>query len=147
MVTYLRMQNIEKLVHIAFLLGKARVAPLKPITIPCLELTDAVVAARVDKKLQSKLQLPLTKSTFWTVSTLVLKYIKNEDKRFQTFIANRMTTVRDFSNVSQWKYVPTSQNPADDASRGLKAENLASERWIEGPGFLWEPEENGQHAL
>lgn len=140
-VTYLRIQNSERLVHVAFLFSKARVAPLKPITIPRLELTAAVVAARVDKRLQSELQLPLKESTFWTDSTSVLKYIKNEDKRFQTFVANRVTTIRDSSNVSQWKYVPTSQNPADDASRGLKAENLANQRWIEGPGFLWEPEE------
>ncbi len=76
-VTYLRMQNIEKLVHVALLFGKARVAPLIPITIPCLELTAAMVAVRVDKKLQSVLQLPLTESTFWTDSTSVLKYIKN----------------------------------------------------------------------
>lgn len=87
------------MVHVAFLFGKARVAPLKPITIPRLELTAAMVAVRVDKMLQSELQLPLTESIFWTDSTSVLKYIKNEDKRFQTFVANRVTTIRDSSDV------------------------------------------------
>lgn len=57
-------------------------------------------------------QLPLKKSNFWTDRTPVLNYIKNEDKRFQTFVANR-----DNSDVSQRRYIPISQNPANDASR------------------------------
>ncbi|XP_062415351.1 uncharacterized protein LOC134107519 [Pungitius pungitius] len=139
--TYLRMQNMDGRVHVAFLFGKARVSPLKPVTIPRLELTAAVVAVRVDKMFRSELQLPLKKTCFWTDSTSVLKYIKNEDRRFQTFVANRVTTIRDNSEVDQWRYVPTSLNPADDASRGLKAEDLVKQRWIEGPEFLREPEE------
>lgn len=99
--SYLRMQNMEERVYVAFLFGKSRVAPLKPVTIPRLELTAAVVAVRVDKMLQSELQLPLKKACFWTDSTSVLKYIKNEDRRFQTFVANRVTTIRDNSEVEQ----------------------------------------------
>lgn len=114
------------MVHVAFLFGKARVAPLKPITIPHLELTTAVVAVRMDKMLQAELQLPLKKSSFWTDSTSVSKYIKNEDKRFQTFVANSVTIIRDNSDVSQWRYILTSQYPADDALRGIKAEKLVS---------------------
>nr|XP_061785759.1 uncharacterized protein LOC133576497 [Nerophis lumbriciformis] len=141
-VTYLKMENTQKVVHVAFLFGKARVAPLKPVTIPRLELTAAVVAVRVDKMLQAELQLPLEKSVFWTDSTSVLKYIKNEDKRFKTFVANRVTTIRDHTDVSQWRYISTTKNPADDASRGLKAEDLVKQRWIGSPMFLWEPKEN-----
>ena len=140
------MENTEKVIHVAFLFGKARVAPLKPVTIPRLELTAAVVAVRVDKMLQAELQLPLRKSVFWTDSTSVLKYIKNEDRRFQTFVANRVTTIRDHSDVSQWRYVPTSQNPADDASRGLKAEDLVKQKWIGSPTFLWQPKERWPEA-
>lgn len=139
--TYLRMQNIEEMVHVAFLFGKARVTPLKPITIPRLELTAAVVAVRVDKMLQSELQLPLKKSNFWTDSTSVIKYINNEDRRFQTFVANRVSTIRDNSDVAQWRYISSKKNPADEASRGLTVDNfLAGRRWIEGPDFLGKPE-------
>lgn len=56
------------------MLGKARVAPLKQVTIPHLELTAAVLAVQVDTKLRAELQLPLEKSCFWTDSTSVLKY-------------------------------------------------------------------------
>lgn len=140
-VTYIRMQSMDKRIHVSFLYGKARVAPLKPVTIPRLELTAAVVAVRVDKMLQTELQLPLMKACFWTDSTSVLKYIKNEDRRFQTFIANRIATIRSSSEVSQWRYVPSTLNPADDASRGTKVDGLWKQRLMESPEFLWEPEE------
>jgi len=41
-------------------------------------------------------------------------------------------------NTEQWRYVDTKDNPADDASRGLGANELIrSERWWNGPNFLW----------
>ncbi len=113
-VTYIRLQNDRNEVHTAFALGKSRVSLLKQVTIPCLELTAAVLLIKVDKMLLSELQLPLEKSQFWTDSTAVLKYIKNENKRFKTFVANRVTTIREVSDVDQWRYIPTAQNPADD---------------------------------
>lgn len=135
-VTYLRLQN-DTSIHVAFVLGKARVTPLKQITIPRLELTAAVLAVRVDQMLKAELQLTLEPSRFWTDSMSVIKYIKNEDKRFHTFVANRVSTIREVTEVSQWGYINTKDNPADDASRGLKAEELlADNRWIDGPRFL-----------
>lgn len=136
-VTYLRMQNNSNSIHVSFILGKARVAPLKQVTIPRLELNAAALAVQVDTMLRVELQLPLEKSCFWTDSTSVLKYIKNEDRRFQTFMAIQRAT-----DVSQWRYVHTTQNPADQASRGLTVDHLLTNwRWIEGPEFLWEAEE------
>lgn len=140
-VSYLRMQNGEH-IHVASVLGKARVAPLKQMTIPRMELTAAVLAVRVDRMLQAELQLCLEKSVFWTVSTSVLKYIRDEDKRFHTVVANRISAIREASDISQWRYIPTAQNPADDASRGLRVEHLLTQnRWIEGPEFLGKAEE------
>ena len=88
-VSYLRLEKDDS-VQVSFLLGKARVAPLKQTTIPRLELTAAVLAVRFDKMLQKELQLKLEKSVFWTDSTTVLKYICNETRRFQTFVANSL---------------------------------------------------------
>ncbi|KAK0154145.1 hypothetical protein N1851_003769 [Merluccius polli] len=69
-VSYLRLEKNSK-VHVAFMMGKARVVPLKQTTIPRLELTAAVLAVRVDSMLQKELQLKLEKSVFWTDSTTV----------------------------------------------------------------------------
>ncbi|XP_062414254.1 uncharacterized protein LOC119220564 [Pungitius pungitius] len=140
-VSYVRLEKDHK-VHVAFLVGKARVAPLKQTTIPRLELTAAVLAVRVDKMLRKELQLKLEKSIFWTDSTTVLKYISSETRRFHTFVANRTSFIRDTVDVEQWRYVSSKENPADEASRGMGAEDfLKGRRWINGPQFLHMPKE------
>ncbi|XP_078032247.1 uncharacterized protein LOC144467474 [Epinephelus lanceolatus] len=140
-VSYLRLEKDDR-VQVAFLLGKARVAPLKQTTIPRLELTASVLAVRVDKMLQKELQLNLEKSVFWTDSTTVLKYICKGTRRFQTFVANRVSIIREAADADQWRYVGSKENPADDASRGMRAENfLKGRRWINGPKLLCEPKE------
>ena len=122
-VSYLRLEKDHK-IQVAFLMGKARVAPLKQTTIPRLELTAAVLAVRIDKMLRKELQLMLEKSVFWTDSTTVLKYIANETKRFHTFVANRTSVIREASDIEQWRYVSSKENPADDTSRGMKAQDF-----------------------
>ena len=69
-------------------------------------------------------------------------YIANEEKRFHTFVANRVAAIQEVTSPTQWKHVGTKQNPADEASRGLSAEALLkNKRWLTGPDFLWNPEE------
>ena len=101
------------------MLGKARVAPLKQTTIPRLELVAAVVAVGVDRMLRKELDITLNSSTFWTDSQTVLKYVANKDTRFCTFVANRISVIRENIDVTQWKFIGTKLKPADLASRGV----------------------------
>ena len=64
----------------------------------------------------------------------MLRYVNNEATRFQTFVANRIVTIREATTPFQWRYVDTHSNTADEASRGVSADSL--ERWINGPSFL-----------
>ena len=114
-VTYLRITDHHGNVKCSFVMGKSRLAPLKPVTIPRMELSAAVIATRLDNISRKELSLPIDQSFFWTDSTCVLRYIENQDKRFQTFVANRVATIHDASTPSQWHYVNTHSNPADDA--------------------------------
>ena len=72
----------------------------------------------------SSLDIPIDASYFWNDSEAVLKYIVNDRIRFQTFVANHMAVIRDATEVDQWHYVSSAQNPANDASIGLRAKQL-----------------------
>ena len=115
-------------------MGKSRLAPIKPVTIPRMKLSAAFVSTKLGKMARN--ELPINESFVWTDSILdcVLRHVENTSKRFQTFVANRNATIHDASSPTHWNYVDTHSNPADGASRGVPSNSL--QRWIEGPDFL-----------
>ena len=140
-VVYQRLCDNQGHIHCSFLIGKARLAPIKPVTIPRLELTAATVSVRLGEMMKKELNDKPDTTQYHTDSTTVLRYIKNDQKRFQVFVANRVQLIRNHSSPDQWRYVDTKENPADDASRGLDAKTLIEQqRWLTGPEFLWQPE-------
>ena len=139
--TYVRLTNSVDKVHCSLVMAKARVVPLKPVTVPRLELTAAVLAVKVSSLLRRELDFPDMREFFWTDSTVVLGYINNESRRFHVFVANRVQQIRDHTEPNQWHHVKTSENPADSVSRGLTAEEFVQNScWLRGPDFLWKDE-------
>ena len=92
------------------------------------------------------LEYHIDREYFWTDSNVVLGYIRNESRRFHVFVANRVQEVQDSTSIDQWKYIESKENPADEASRGMKAQELLGCRWITGPAFLWKKEDQWQTA-
>ena len=91
--------------------------------------------------LSCELSLMIQDSVFWTDSMIVLQYIYSCSKRFQTFVANRLSVIHNGSMPRQWRKVGTKDNPADDVSRGLnRFEMIFNHRWKQGPEFLWQDE-------
>ena len=123
-VLYLCLTNDKQDRSCSFVMGKSRLSPLKTVTIPRLELPAAVLATKLDKSIKKEIDILINQSVFWTDSTCVVSYIASTDKRFHTFVANRVSSIRKASFPSQWNYVDTKSNPADDASRGLQVEEL-----------------------
>ena len=134
--SYVRLVEDKGQIHCSLIMGKARVAPLKMVTIPRLELTAAVVSVKVSDMLRQELQYERAEDIFWTDSKVVLGYIRNDSKRFHVFVANRVQQIRDQTSPTQWRHVETKCNPADDASRGITAKE-----------FLWTPEDQWPQSL
>lgn len=108
--------------HYSLVMGKARVAPTKIVTIPRLELTAAVTSAAVSNMLREELKID--EKCYWTDSHVVLGYINNEVQRFHVFVANRVQRIREITDTRQWHYIDTGENPTDHASRSLKVADL-----------------------
>ena len=82
-----------------FVFGKSRVTPLKPVSVPRLELIAAVLAAKISQFVIRECDFKFSRVFLWTDSTVVLRYINNTSTRFKTFIANRKEIIHSLTNV------------------------------------------------
>lgn len=134
---YVRSVSSTGEVLVRLLLAKSRVAPIKPTTIPRLELCGAVVGTRLYDKAVTSLRLKVNSVTFWTDSTIVLGWLKMMPNKLQPFVRNRVAEILDRTGNSSWRHVPTEYNPADYISRGVDINVLQSlDSWWSGPKFL-----------
>ena len=75
--------------ELAFVLDKARVAPMKVMTVPKLELQAALLAARLKQDICRALTVKVNRVFMWTDSTTVLQWLNSATKH-PIFIANRV---------------------------------------------------------
>lgn len=90
-------------------MGKSRVAPLKQITIPRMQLTAATLAVHINRMVGAKMHNACQTSLLDT-STAVLECAKNKTMQFQTFVANRASVISEATCDSQWKYYMSTQS-------------------------------------
>ena len=118
----------------SIVMAKTRVAPLKELTLPQLELMAAVVGARLAQHIRSTLDCKTI--TMWSDSQIVLHWLKSS-KTLKRFISNRVKEIQTITRSSIWRYCPTSDNPADLLTRGITIEQYKSSiMWRNGPHWL-----------
>ena len=129
-VAYIRKGN-----QIAFVMAKTRVAPLKKLSLPRLELMVAKVGANLAAFLQNSLtkNSPNLQVFLWSDSQIVLHWL-HSSKTLSQFVSNRIQEIKGLFPPSTWRYCPTSDNPADLLTRGVGADQLQlSTTWLHGP--------------
>ena len=136
-VAYLRTTDSKGEVHISLVASKTRVAPIKRLTIPRLELCGAHLLATLLEHVRLTLNIPVDDVHAWTDSTIVINWLDGNPRRFRTYVGNRISFILDRLPPSRWNHVPGEQNPADCASRGVFPQELIEhELWWRGPAWL-----------
>lgn len=130
---YLRTEQHDGTITTDLIMGKSRVAPLKRISIPRLELLAALIGARMTRFVRKELRAGDLKAMLWTDSMCVLHWLKTS-KELSVFVGNRITEIKGEDDI-EFRYVPTSENPADLATRGVSLQDLSS-LWWQGPSCL-----------
>ncbi|XP_022165783.1 uncharacterized protein LOC111030548, partial [Myzus persicae] len=124
----------------AVLVGsKTKLAPMKPLTIPRLELNAAVLLARwlgcIKRVLDPHLKIVGTYG--WTDSMIVLSWLTVPHTSFKVYVSNRIHQIRTIVPDCKWSHIESANNPADCASRGVMPSELTKlSLYWQGPAIL-----------
>ena len=107
------------------------------MSIPRLKLSAAVLLARLLQRIKSEAPWPLSTTHAWTNSRVVLAWLQRHPSHWTVFVANRVSEIQTTLPATAWRHVPTRDNTADCASRGIHPRDLIlHELWWQRPKGL-----------
>ncbi|XP_075161353.1 uncharacterized protein LOC142234153 [Haematobia irritans] len=132
-VCYLRVR-FGTFITVSMVMAKNKVSPLKPISIPRLELQAAVLGIRMVQKVRQVDGIKVEKCYYWSDSKTVLRWLRMDPRKFRPFVMHRVGEILEHSQVDQWMWIKSKFNPADLATKVNT--NIDSSFWLFGPEFL-----------
>ncbi|XP_062549874.1 uncharacterized protein LOC134214528 [Armigeres subalbatus] len=127
---------------VSLVAAKSKVAPLKLLTIPRLELQAAVLGSRLLNNVIAMHALPVKKRVLWSDSNTVLAWIRSDQRRYHQYVGFRISEILSLTDVNEWRKIPSKENVADDATKWGAGPNIKSDSlWFHGPEFLRHAEE------
>lgn len=138
-VVYIRFVKLDGNIKTLFVCAKTKVAPLKKLSLPRLELCAAVLLSDLLHFISNIYanKLNISEIHAWSDSTVALTWIKSPPHRWKTFVGNRVSHIQEIVSPACWHHINTKENPADCASRGIFPSDLLSHSlWWAGPLFL-----------
>jgi len=123
-VVYLRTTYDTTNISVNFVASKTKVAPLKRLTVPRLELSGAVLLTKLVSHLLHRLKWKNLRIILWTDSSIT-HTLNNHPSRWKDFVYNRVCYIQETLPQAEWRFVPGTDNPADFATRGLTSSQLS----------------------
>lgn len=138
---YVRVQTSQQTWEVHLITAKTKVAPVKQLSLPRLELCGSVLLSKLLASVKATINI--TRIHAWTDSEIVLAWLQGHPNRWTTFVANRISDIHQTLDASAWHHVPSKDNPADCASRGINPDQLVNHPiWWHGPAWLSKDESN-----
>lgn len=135
-VVYVRVSGGE-VTRIQNICAKTKVAPLKVVSLPRLELCGAVLLVKAINDVVAAMQWENVKIHCWSDSTIVLAWLRGHPSQYNVFVANRTAEIQRTLPAHHWQHVVSGDNPADCASRGMTPSQLLQHKlWWTGPEWL-----------
>ncbi|XP_053686517.1 uncharacterized protein LOC128736059 [Sabethes cyaneus] len=126
----------------SLVMARSKVAPLKQLSIPRLELQAAVLGSRLLNSIIDSHSVELNQRFIWTDSRTVLSWIQSDQRRYKQFVAFRIGEILSLTRLNEWHWISTKDNIADDLTKWDRGHNLDSDgAWFRGPRFLYLPDD------
>ncbi|XP_044573583.1 uncharacterized protein LOC123257723 [Drosophila ananassae] len=138
-VVYWRITYEDGGVQVRFVCAKTKCAPMRTMTIPRLELQAAVLGTRLMDTIRQDHSVAIAETVLWTDSKTVLRWIGSTHRRNKQFVGNRVAENLESTKMAQWRWLPSADNVADDATRAQRVDLSEEARWLRGPAFLRRP--------
>lgn len=141
-VAFLRIESQHQ-VKCALVGSKSRVAPIKYVSIPRLELQAGVLGTRFMNSIENSQRIKINRRIIWSDSSTVISWLRSDHKKYQQFVVHRIGEILENSDLEMWRWLPGKDNVADDATKWERIPRFdQNSRWFNGPPFLYQPEAN-----
>ena len=136
--------------HVALVIAKTKVAPIKRLTFARVELCGATILAKLINHTAHILATPDKDLFGWTNSVMILSWLRSNHNRFKTLVDNSVAQISKLIPPTCWRHVNSKDNPADCASSGKFPAKLTQHTctlWWHGPTWLQAPESNWPFSI
>ncbi|XP_062534843.1 uncharacterized protein LOC134204024 [Armigeres subalbatus] len=126
-------------VRCSLVMARSKVAPLKYLSIPRMELQAALLGARMLRTISENHTLPINEKYIHTDAEVVLAWIRSQHRNYKQFVAYRVGEILSLTKPYNWRHVPSRENLADCLTKwGKDTEPDSNGRWLNGKNsFLY----------
>ena len=97
---YIRVVPKEGKASTSLVMSKTRVAPVRKISLPRLELMAAVITARLCIYVKDAVDCPISRIVCWTDNSSTLHWIRGSASQWKPFVANRVIEIQSLMDHS-----------------------------------------------